>query len=102
MFEKKFESYWEKEVNLNIYKKEDDEKKLIINSKLDLFVYKKSIAFVFDSTIWEEKIEDFKNMAIKSWIYVYEIWVLKEKEVENINILEKLNKHTKILCCERR
>ncbi len=89
IFEQKFEEYWKKEINLNIYKKENEEKKLIINSKLDLFVYEKSIPFIFDETIWNEKINDLRNIWMQSWIYIYNLWILKEKEISGTNITER-------------
>ncbi len=95
IFEKKFDSYWEKEVNLGVYKIEDEEKKLLFSEKLNFFVYEKSISFIFDESIGDEKIEDFKNMAVKYWIYVYSIWTLKEKEVGNINLVEKISDYKK-------
>ncbi len=97
IFEKKFNRYWDEEINLNIYLKKLDEKKLIINLKLDLFIYEKSIAFIFDKNITNNDINDFiNNIAKKSWVYIYNLWIYKEKEIENINLIEKIAKYKQL------
>ena len=93
-FERKFQKIWIKEINLTAYMLENWERKLLKNKNLNVFVYEESIPLIIDSSIWEKEINNFVNdVAKNSWVYIYEINRLEEKEIENINFLLNINNY---------
>jgi len=98
VFEKTFETFWNKEINLSIYKISWGNKTLITSHKIITFVYKTKITQIFQKSLWK-KIKNFIFRANESWIFIekfiidtHEIWKFNFKE----NILKKLN-NTKYL-----
>lgn len=105
-YEKTFDSFWIKEITLNIYKitenKEQDwsikdkidnlweENKEYLTRKIfDIFVYKESMAIIFEKSL-DNKIKEFKNKAIESWILVYEIWTTSIDEIEKYDYIQNI------------
>jgi len=93
IFEQTFEKTGIKEINLNIFKQEDGEKKFILNSKIDAFIYEESIPFIFSEEIEEEKILKFIDVAQESWVYIHNMGIYKEKDLTNTNFPEILKKY---------
>lgn len=87
VFEKQFSTFWNKEINLSIYKLIWRDKELIINEKINTFVYKKEIIQIFDKKL-DDKISNFKQKAKDSWIYINNI-TLDKNEIEKTNIKSK-------------
>ena len=78
VFEKKFKTFWTKEINLNIYKLENNKKELIINKKINIFVYKAKIDTLYDKLV-EKDFNDFKLKAEELGILVNAIWITNNK-----------------------
>jgi len=99
LFIKKFETFWEKELNLNIYKKTWRNRELISNEKINIFVYKTNILAIFEKNE-KEKITDFISKSKESWIYVEKI-ILNEDEIEKYNfsknIISKLKENNYLI-----
>lgn len=91
IFKKQFEKFWDKEINLSIYKLIWRNKELITNEKINIFVYNKEIVQIFEKKL-EKKIESFIENSKDSWIYINKI-IIEKKKIEKINLKEKvLNK----------
>ncbi len=86
LFEKKFEKYWKKTINLNIYSKEDNKKKLLASEDISIFVYTNKTPLIFDLSLWKKQLQQYKEKSRDSWIYIEEIISLSLKEIEKQNI----------------
>jgi len=93
IFERKFSTSWEKSINLNIYHKKDKEKKLIINKIFSIFIYNKKVPVIFDSEIWEERIEKYIDKSIESWVFIDKSLIIDIKKIEQINLLKDINEN---------
>ena len=95
IFEKQFETFWEKELNLNIYKKIWRNRELISNEKINIFIYKTKILSIFQEED-VEKMNDFISKAKESWVFIDKT-VLEKNEIEkfsfNENIISKLEEN---------
>ncbi len=88
IFNVSFDEVWEKEISFNILDKKN--KKIIYTKKINIFIYKKIIPFIFSKEIPKENIYSFINTYKKNWTFIYNIWILKNDELKNISILEKI------------
>lgn len=88
IFEKKFETFWEKEINLSIYKISWANKELITNKKFDIFVYKTKILQIFEKNL-EDKIENFILKSKESGIFIEKI-ILDTSDIEMFNFKENI------------
>ena len=92
IFERKFEKIWIKKISLVAYLLENWEKKELLKKDLEIFVYEKSIPFIIDSSLWDKEITSFtQDVAKSSWVYVYEIAKLEQREIEIKNFLISIN-----------
>jgi len=87
-FKKKFKTFWEKEINLNIYKIKWNNRELIANTKIYIFVYKNKIISIFDKS-QKKEIKDFILKAKESWVFL-ELVFLDNFEIEKYNFKEKI------------
>lgn len=95
-YEKSFDTFGKKSINLNIYKTWRNVKELVLNKEFSFFVYKESIALIFEDELWE-KINEYIIKANEAWVFVYSIWTLNIKDIEKYNFLEKINQYKNIL-----
>lgn len=93
ILEKQFKTFWEKELNLNIYKITWENRELISNEKTIIFVYKTKILSFIERN-QEEKINDFNSKAKESWIFINKV-VLYKDEIEKYNFSEKIYSNLK-------
>ena len=91
IFEKQFENFWEKEINLSIYKISWDNKELITNSKIKIFVYKTEISIIFQNELWD-KINNFISKSKESWIFINQA-TLENIEIEKYDFKENIEKN---------
>ena len=89
-YEKSFENFWDKKISLSIYKIQNNNKELITNKNISLFVYNKSIAILFEKDLWDD-IEQFTKKAKEDWILVHNLSILSLDQIEKQNILESIN-----------
>ncbi len=91
IYNKKFNSFWTKEINLNIYKINWQNKELIKNEKINIFVYK-NILYIITSKTQEKNLKEFEKKAQELWILTQTFFIsnnlfkinLKEKFLNNI------------------
>lgn len=95
-FNRHFSSFWEKDISLSVYKLENNEKKLILNKNISLFVYKDSIPVIFDDNINKIDIINLIDNWKKSWVYVFNLWEINENNISNENILSKIKKYNNL------
>jgi len=88
VFEQTFEKIGKKEINLNVFNNESWEKRFLFSSKIDAFVYDKSVPFIFSSKIEKSKIDDFIEVAGQWWVYLHNMGTYKEKELLDTNFSE--------------
>ncbi len=94
IFEKNFENTWDKEINLSIYRWNTNNKNIIIEKDINIFVYKKSSILLFDSAIDKNEIINIENLAKESWIYINKIEI-NSKDINSSKILENIVKYQK-------
>ncbi len=92
-FEQTFEKAWKKEINLSAFTNIEWEKRFILSSKIDAFVYEKSIPFIFSDQIEEKEVEDFIEVAIQWWVYIHNMGTYKEKELLGTDFSEILREY---------
>ncbi len=90
IFEKNFENFWEKEINLSIYKLSWANKELISNSKINVFVFNTKVSIVFEKDLWD-KINNFVSKSKESWVFVNKV-ILEKPEIEKFDFKENLIK----------
>ncbi len=88
VFEKVFTGFWEKSINLNIYTTNNNQKKLLINKPIDIFVYNTKFPAIIDASMWQTEVEQYITKSIELGTYVETIALLDEKEIETQNIYE--------------
>lgn len=91
-YSKQFESFWEKNIILSVYKQSWDKKELIVDKNFDIYVYKKSLAFISESDL-KEQIDEYKMKSKENWVIIYDIATLSVKDIETYNFLEKIEKY---------
>ena len=91
IFEKQFENFWEKEINLSIYKISWANKELITNNKIKVFVYNTEITIVFQKDL-EGKINNFISKSKESWVFINEV-TLEKVEIEKYDFKENITKN---------
>lgn len=96
IFERNFENSWEKKINLSIFKDEKWVKRLIYNKDLDIFVFNKSIPFIFENSISKDEFKNFIESSKNSWIYIYNLKNLSEKDINNENLTESIFSYNNI------
>ena len=93
VFEKNFEKTGAKEISLNIFSNDSGEKRFILSSQIDAFVYDMSVPFIFSDKIEQQKIDDFIEVAGQSGVYMHNIWVYQEKELLDTDFSEILSEY---------
>lgn len=93
VFEKSFDKTGKKEINLSIFSNDTGEKRFILSSQIDAFVYDVSVPFIFSEEIDTQKIDDFIEVAGQSWVYMHNMWIYKEKELLDTDFSEILSKY---------
>ena len=93
VFEKNFEKTGKKEISLSVFSNETGEKRFILSSQIDAFVYDVSVPFIFSDKIEQQKIDDFIEVAGQSWVYMHNMWVYKEKELLDTDFSEILSQY---------
>lgn len=101
VFKRTFSEKWEKELNLSLYQKSNEprnsEPQLILNRKLNILVFEKSLPIIFSNETNKIEIQNYLDFAKKDGIYVYQIWPFNDKsEIELSNILAEIEKYEKI------
>lgn len=91
-YEKSFDTFWQKSINLNIYKTWANQKELILNKEFRFFVYKESIAFIFEDELWE-KMNEYINKSNEAWVFIYNIWTINIRDIEKYNFTDKINEY---------
>lgn len=97
IFKRKFSDFWKKEINLNIYTLKDKEKKLILDKKFHIFVYKNKMPIIFDKNIWEERIEKYIDKSIESGIYVSKDLVINLEDNKKIDLWKYINNNFELI-----
>lgn len=109
VYNKIFENFWDRKITLHVFKvinsKEhwdsiddqidsiwDEKKELLIQKDFNFFVYKKSIAIIFEKELWK-KIEEYKSKAKEAGILVYNIGTTSIWEIWKFNYLENITKY---------
>ena len=93
VFEKSFERTGKKEINLSIFSNDTGEKRFILSSQIEAFVYDVSVPFIFSDKIEQQKIDDFIEVAGQSGVYMHNMWVYKEKELIDTDFSEILSQY---------
>ncbi|PIE84946.1 hypothetical protein CSA08_04465 [Candidatus Gracilibacteria bacterium] len=96
IFKRKFTSIGEKNISLNLYKEENGEKKLILNTNISLFIFDKSLPVIFDKDINKTDIINFIKNGKESGVYIYNLGEISESNISTKNILNKLKKYQTI------
>jgi len=98
-FSKTFKNFWDKKINLNIYKISNRSKELIKSSTINFFVYKDKILAIFDKNL-KNQTKDFEQKAKELWILIDKIEI-NQKEIEKYNfkknIISRLNNKNYLL-----
>ncbi len=81
-------NFWEKTINLTVYKVNWLSKTSIFNTKINVFVYKTAIPFIIEKNL-EEKFKDYSKKAKESWILTYNLASVNNYNLYKLNILEK-------------
>lgn len=89
IFESQFTTFWDKDINLRIYKIINWEKNIIINKEFKIFVYENSLLSFLDWSMDNDKINSFINLSKQNWLYVYSK-IIDPKNIENENILNSI------------
>ena len=92
IFQKKFESSWQKIINLNIYKTIDEEKQLVSSEDILLFVYKSKTHIIFNWEMWNEEIRRYIQKSTDDWILVERVAEITTNDIEKQNFVELLSK----------
>ncbi len=93
LLEIKFEESGIKDVRLNIFSQQWWQKTLLKDYQFEVFVYRKSIPFLFSTSIPQAQKDDFINLWRNSGIYIYDVLTSSEQNLYGENILQKLNKY---------
>lgn len=93
VLERKFNTPGIKNISLNIFAEINQEKTLLLNSSFQVFVYEKSIPFIFSNTVSESQKKDFKDIAVWSHVYIHEVLQSSEQELYEKNILLSLDSY---------
>lgn len=96
IYVRNFEDSWEKNINLSIFRKENWTKRLIYNKDMSLYVYSKSIPFIFESSINQDVYKNFIESSKNSGIYIYNLKTLSEKNINNDSIIERMLSYNNI------
>jgi len=82
------QNFWEKNINLSVYKVNWNSKTILNTKEINVFVYKVVIPFILEE--WqEEKIQEYEKKARESWILIYNIATLNNQNLYKTNIFEK-------------
>lgn len=94
ILEEKFQEPGVKDITLSIFNLPEwqENKILLDSSNFQVFVYEKSLPFIFSNTIPEIQKKDFINSAKLSGIYIAEILSSSEQNLYDTNILPSLDK----------
>jgi len=91
--EQQFETPGTKKVSLNIFAEIENEKTLLGNSLFEVFVYEKSLPFIFSDTISQNQKDDFKSVGKNSNVYIYDVLNSSEKDLYGKNVMSSLEKY---------
>lgn len=94
-----FDSYWDKEIILSIYKSNDQERELIFSKEIWVFVYEKPLFMIIDSDINIQKIESFNTQAKLNGIYILNK-VLEWNNLDKENIISMIKKADSLFAWE--
>ncbi len=87
IYEQKFDTSWKKSINLNVYLKENNEKKLVTSRDISLFVYTSKTNLIFDTEINNDLLLKYKEKSLNNGVFIEEILKTNSKELEKNNIL---------------
>lgn len=95
VFQRNFASPGTKEISLNIFWNINGEKTLLENMNFEVFVYEKSIPFIFSNSVSPEEKRDFKEAARSAKVYIDDILNSSEQNLYGKNILSLLTQYYK-------
>ncbi len=94
IYEQTFDNYGKKNINLNVYLKENNEKKLITSRDISLFVYKSKTNLIFDTDINNDLLLRYKEKSLDEWVFIEEVLKTNETNIQKNNILHLITSQT--------
>lgn len=91
--EESFEESGDKEINLNIFTEIEEQKTLITNIEFSVFVYEKSLPFIFSQSVTQGEKEDFLQLGKNSGVYIHDVLQVREADIYAEDILWKLQQY---------
>jgi hypothetical protein len=85
--EESFEESGDKEINLNIFTEIEEQKTLITNIEFSVFVYEKSLPFIFSQSVTQGEKEDFLQLGKNSGVYIHDVLQVREADIYAEDIL---------------
>jgi len=86
-----FKDIWENDISINI----ELDNNIVKEKTKKIFVYQKSIWFIYSDESDKREIDRYINDAVRNWIYLYEIGPIKNSEIEITNILNNIKNYYK-------
>lgn len=89
----KFDSPWEKAIELNIFASLDDEEELVYSNDFSVFIYKQSIALLTSSSVSENNIKNYIDAGEDLWVFIYQIANTSERNLSWEAIMNSFTKY---------
>ncbi len=81
-------NFWEKNINLSIYKINWNTKTILNTKEIKVFIYKVAVPFIIEDN-FQNKFNDYVLKAKESWIFIYKLASINSNSLYKINLLEK-------------
>ncbi len=88
-----FDTPWEKSIQLNIFVTEDEEKKLVFESDLRIFIYETTLGLLVSSDVEKNEVDDFISVAQEQWVYVKRLGAYSEETLSWDEILQNIESY---------
>jgi len=88
-----FKTPGKKQISLNAYIDEWEDKKLIYNTSFFPLIYSSSVPLLYDTRIDSDTIENYKKAAEDSWVYLYDIGSFGDDSILASQIQEKIQSY---------
>jgi len=82
------QNFWEKHINLSIYKVNWNSKTILNTKEIDVFIYKVAVPFIIENGL-QNKFNDYVLKARESWILIYKLAQIDSNSLYKTNLLEK-------------
>ncbi len=92
--EESFQEAGDKEITLNIFSEIEEQKTLITKIEFSVFVYEKSLPFIFSQSVSQAEKNDFLQLGKNSGVYIYDVLQVRESDIYTQDIISKLQQYS--------